>query len=247
MSLTLVSYNVCGVPLLGHPRRRVREICRRLREEVGGLDVLALQEVETMGLARLFQRELPALEYTSHVPGWYGPAGGLVTLSSAPVETLEYVQLSRVCRRYWSGWAVGGMHKGILVTQIGDWIVLNLHFSPGRGDAPVQRPQVQALIDTAERYDARVTVVVGDTNILRGEPLYHKLLRDTGLCDPHDGKPTYIGRHERGPGCIDYTLIPDHRAATVVRAEVLFWDGVRPMRSLRGGLSDHAGVLVQMG
>jgi endonuclease/exonuclease/phosphatase family metal-dependent hydrolase len=253
----LLTLNVCGLPSpIGPLRSRVAELGRRI--EAAGPDVVNLQEVWTR---RSFALVRAALRSFPHAAWWRGvagqPAGGLVTLSRTPLESVAYTSFrgarvggSRGGLRFRARLALNTRLQGVLTCRLGDGTAIaNTHltanrdgdWSAGNRHHAFQRSQLALLHAAVARLAADRVVLSGDFNIAAGGPLYPRIVDDGAWHDPFlaDDPPTFhaallpSGRSKR----IDYVLV---RGAEVVETALLD-TGPGP-----AFVSDHLGLLARI-
>jgi endonuclease/exonuclease/phosphatase family metal-dependent hydrolase len=253
----LLTLNVCGLPSpIGPLRARVDELGRRI--EAAGPDVVNLQEVWTRRSLSRVRAALPSFGFAAWRRGVAGqPAGGLVTLSRTPLESVSYSSFrgARVGSgggvRFRARLALNTRMQGVLTCRLGNGTAIaNTHLTANRdGDWSAanrhyafQRSQLALLHAAVRRLPADRVLLSGDFNVAAGGPLYPLIVDEGAWHDPFlaDDPPTFqaallpSGRSKR----IDYVLV---RNAEVVETALLD-TGPGP-----AFVSDHIGLLARIG
>lgn len=261
--LSLLSFNIFGLPLLTHPRR-----LRTITRELGRSDVhlVCLQEVQTHGYLRTLLAHAGAYEHHAYDRRKaFSPKGGLLTMARLPLEGAVFIPY-RAQGPWWSPERY--LHKGMLVVQLrhsGRMVVVintHLNLNPyGTWHTPNQvahiaLEQLRQLAEVVQCQPAEALVVVcGDFNFPRGCFLYEELIARSGLLDPlaDDRRPTWrppldVRFLRRYAVPFDFMLLrhPPHWPG--LRTEVDFcFDSKVPFEGGRSGyLSDHVGLRLRL-
>jgi endonuclease/exonuclease/phosphatase family metal-dependent hydrolase len=226
---------------------RYAEIARAF--EASPVQVVNFQEVLSYYHLRRLAIGLPSFR-AAYRPSIAGPAGGVVTFSRPPVESVRYRRLPAPRSTEWSlRWR--GFLKGALVTRIAGVSVVNVHLlanTDGTWSAenrfhPVHRAQMAALARVVAGI-ATPRIVTGDFNIPLNKPLVQGFLGRTGLADAFGGEcpPTfqqaYLPAGMRSQ-CIDFILTS---GLTAEHAQVIFSEELPSV----GYVSDHLGLQVRL-
>jgi endonuclease/exonuclease/phosphatase family metal-dependent hydrolase len=226
---------------------RYAEIARAF--EASPVHVVNVQEVLTYYHLRRLAAGLPSFR-AAFRPSIAGPAGGVVTFSRLPVESVRYERLPAP-RSTESSLRRRGFLKGALVTRVAGISVVNVHllantdgtWSASNRFHPIHRAQLTTLAQVVAELPSPC-VVTGDFNIPRQKPLLRGFLGTTGLSDAFGGEcpPTfqqaYLPAGMRSQ-CIDFILTA---GLTTESAEVIFEDKSPTL----GYLSDHLGLQAQL-
>lgn len=246
--VVVASLNTRGMPVRGsHLKARYAAIA--LAFEASPVQIVNFQEVLTYYHLRQLAVGLPSFR-AAYRPSVAGPAGGVVTFSRLPVESVRYQRLPAPRSTKWSlRWRA--LLKGALVTRVRGVTVVNVHllansdgtWSEGNRFHPIHRAQLTTLAALVGGL-GRPCVVTGDFNIPRSKPLVEDFLESTGLADAFGGKcpPTfhaaYLPAGMRSQ-CIDFVLTS---GLATESAEVLFPRQVPPI----GYVSDHLGLRAEL-
>ncbi|MEV8375670.1 endonuclease/exonuclease/phosphatase family protein [Kribbella sp. NPDC056861] len=242
--IVVASLNTRGMPIRGS-RLAARYAVIGAAFEASAAQVVNLQEVLTYYHLRLLVKAMPSFRATYRRSA-IGPAGGVVTFSRMPVESVLYKRLPAPRRTEWAlRWR--GFLKGALVSRVDGVAVVNVHLLANTDGSwaadnrfhPIHRAQFAALAQLVAGLPSPV-VVTGDFNIPRHKALVEEFLATTGLADVFGGEcpPTfhsaYLPAGMRSQ-CIDFLLTA---GLTADDAEVLFPNEVAPV----GYVSDHLGL-----
>jgi endonuclease/exonuclease/phosphatase family metal-dependent hydrolase len=260
-TFSLLTLNCYGVPTLG-TSRRLSLLANTLNRE--NLSAVCLQEVQSNMYRRQLVRQSVRYPESAYERFIHAPKGGLLTLSSQPINNYEFVLYEERGLWYTPALADWILHKGMLITRLllDDLpvVLVNTHLTANyTGDWSRSNPfarhehnqlQQLAYLVQSQPLDALV-IVCGDFNIPRGSWLYESFLKTSGLCDPLDGdtQPTLHHRWvmpSRYIVPIDFALLrAPHRLDVNVESRLRFQDhmqdGDRQMR-----LSDHCGVELRL-
>jgi endonuclease/exonuclease/phosphatase family metal-dependent hydrolase len=213
--------------------------------EASSVQVVNFQEVLTYYHLRRLAVGLPSFR-AAYRPSIAGPAGGVVTFSRLPVESVRYQRVPAP-RSTELSLRSRGFLKGALVTRVAGLSVVNVHLlanTDGTWSAenrfhPIHRVQLATLAQLISELHSPC-VVTGDFNIPRHKPLVQDFLEATGLADAFGGEcpPTfqqaYLPAGMRSQ-CIDFILTA---GLTAEDAQVLFPEELPSV----GYVSDHVGL-----
>jgi endonuclease/exonuclease/phosphatase family metal-dependent hydrolase len=244
----IATLNTRGMPIRGSQlKARYAEIAAAF--EASPAQVVNVQEVLTYYHLRRLATGLPSFR-AAYRPSIAGPAGGVVTFSRLPVESVRYRRLPAPRSTKWSlRWR--GFLKGALVTRLGGRCVVNVHLlanTDGTWSAenrfhPIHRAQLATLAQLIAKLSSPA-VVTGDFNIPRHKPLVQDFLSTTRLTDVFGGEcpPTfqqaYLPAGMRSQ-CIDFILTA---GLTTEEADVVFEEKSPSL----GYLSDHLGLQARL-
>jgi endonuclease/exonuclease/phosphatase family metal-dependent hydrolase len=245
--LTVLTFNIAGLPLPLFAHARVRKFCETV-EGMKELSIINLQEVHSYVLLWHLQRGLSSFPYATFKSGVFGPKGGLVTFSKSPFDKCEFVPFSN------------RPHKGMLVAQVSDsaLAVVNTHLSANTdGDwsrtnrfYETQRVQLQELNELVHGIAAQKVVLSGDLNLARGCELFEDFDKSCGLIDAFalDSEPTYIGHFlpkDRTPQAIDYIYVSCASGdCDFTMKRSLFKDRETLWPGIQGFVSNHIALCV---
>lgn len=204
--LRLLSLNCLGGLFLPGARSRLVALAGLL--EAADLDVVCLQEVQSVGYLPLLRQLLPSYPWMGHVTARFlhAPLGGLVTFSRWPIDDLTFNRYSERGHPVGLTLADRLLHKGMLAARLrvreqpvvvlnthlianysGNWTSLN-HYTRQQVR---QVDEARAIIDAVD--PALPAVLAGDFNFPRGSWLYDHLLAGSRLQDLLAGsqEPTY--------------------------------------------------------
>jgi endonuclease/exonuclease/phosphatase family metal-dependent hydrolase len=244
----VASLNTRGMPIRGsHLKARYAEIAAAF--EASPVQVVNFQEVLTYYHLRRLAIGLPSFR-AAYRPSIAGPAGGVVTFSRLPMESVRYLRLPAP-RSTQSSLRWRGFLKGALVTRVAGVSVVNVHllantdgtWSASNRFHPIHRAQLAALADVVAALPSP-RVVTGDFNIPREKPLVQNFLSTTRLTDAFGGEcpPTfqqaYLPAGMRSQ-CIDFILTA---GLTTESADVVFEEKSPSL----GYVSDHIGLQARL-
>jgi endonuclease/exonuclease/phosphatase family metal-dependent hydrolase len=256
--LSVVSFNICGHPLMRPDfHTRAGEFARQIEQR--RVDVVALQEVYTAAQVRFLHRRLPSLPFVAYRPGVLGqPRGGLVIFSRHPVQRPAFAsfagtavwRLSRKMLRV----AVQVPLKGLLLTRLRGpgLVVANVHpspnhdgdWSPGNRFHPVHQAQLDRVNAVCRKYD--VDLLCGDFNVASSSRLFQDFRAAGGWYDvfgaddPPTFHVTFLGPGHDHAKRIDYILLrPGDRVPAIDGAQVLFDGPVALPGHPAAYVSDH--------
>lgn len=236
-SLSIVTFNVSGLPYPPHLPLRMRAIAEYF--EGSDADVLLFQEVHTYKLLRFLKNNLPSFMHGTYVRTPFGPKGGLVIFSRSKVDGVRFAGVTK------------GTKKGMLITRINNVIVVNIHLSANKdGDwSPGNRyhaKQALQLYDVARQVALLPgkLVVGGDFNLARHSDLYESFLDRTHLRDSAgaDTTPSFHNAFlpaDRTPVCIDFIFT---RELQTLAYRHLFEAPVVLATGLEGYVSSHHAI-----
>ena len=235
----------------GTARARLRAIGRELSPI--GADLICLQEV-------VWRSRIELLGWPhSIVRRTIGPAvaGGLVTLSTAPIEATSY----EVYRQHGLWRTLGAAdrlwRKGFLVSWLQHasrpLVMINTHllanydedWSPTNRFAIQQTAMLRQLASAVRALPTdRLLVVAGDFNVPTSHPIFVEFLADSGLRAIYDwtAQPA-----SRGHQAIDNVLYrPPLGARVEAQARVVLEDPIELSDGRLGFASDHVGVEAEL-
>ena len=235
----------------GTARARLRAIGRQLGPI--GADLICLQEV-------VWVRRIGLLGWPhSIVRRTLGPGvvGGLVTLSTAPIEATSYEvyrqhglwrTLGAADRLWRKGFLVSWLqHAGRPVVMINTHLLANYDedWSPTNRFAIQQKSMLRQLASAVRALpNDRLLVVAGDFNVPTSHPIFVEFLADSGLRATHDWAAKPASRGYQG---IDNVLYrPPLGAQVEARAEVRFEDPIQLAGGRMAFASDHVGVEAEL-
>ncbi|WBQ08604.1 endonuclease/exonuclease/phosphatase family protein [Kribbella sp. CA-293567] len=234
---------------LRRSRLRARYAAIAAAFETSSVQVVNFQEVLTYYHFRLLAQGLPTFRGV-YRPSAAGPAGGVVTFSRLPVESVRY-QRSPAPRSTELSLRWRGFLKGALVSRIDGMCFVNVHLlanTDGSWSAenrfhPIHRAQLASFARLLGEV-ASPCVVTGDFNIPRHKSLVQEFLATTGLADAFDGQcpPTFqaaylsVGMRSQ---CIDFALLSGVKATDT---ELLFPNEKPGL----GYVSDHLGLRARL-
>ena len=255
--VTIATLNTLGIHVL---ESRLPSRYRLIGDgfESGAADVVCVQEIATYWHLRLLARRMPSFKHVSYQPATLGPAGAVVTFSRLPLAGTDYHRIgpprdsaarSRLPLR---NRLTAGL-RGALVTRLASpgLAVVNTHttsnkdgdWSPANRHYAVQQAQLASIATVVRGIDGN-TVVCGDFNVPRQDPLIESFLSDAGLSDAFGGTspPTYRAEYLL-PGQVAYSVdfILTSPGVTAESPSLLFADK-HPSLGGRGYLSDHIGL-----
>ncbi|WP_328327635.1 endonuclease/exonuclease/phosphatase family protein [Kribbella sp. NBC_00382] len=244
----VASLNTRGTPIGGSRlTARYAEIARAF--EASPVQVVNFQEVLTYYHLRRLAAGLPSFR-AAYRPSLAGPAGGVVTFSRLPVESVRYRRLPAP-RSTELSLRLRGFLKGALVTRVAGLSVVNVHllantdgtWSASNRFHPIHQQQLTELAALVGSL-ALPCVVTGDFNIPRHKPLVQDFLNTTRLVDAFGGEcpPTFQQAYLPAgmkSQCIDFILTA---GLTAESADVVFEEELPSI----GYVSDHIGLLTQL-
>lgn len=207
--LSVVTFNISGLPYPPYLKQRMAAIAEYFNES--DVDVLMFQEVHTYGTLRYLKNHLTHFPHGTYVRSLRGPKAGLVIFSRFPVRGVRFVGVTR------------GTQKGMLITQLGDITLVNVHLSANKdGDwRPGNRYHLKQSIqlnDVARQmHQLKGKLVIGgDFNLARHADLYDLFLDRTYLEDTagSDNTPSFHMSFlppDRTPVCIDFIFTREAR------------------------------------
>jgi len=257
-ALSVVSWNLHGVPFVTSRRERFHRVAARVLDTRP--DVVLFQEV-------WLQRD--AGQLTGHLSAHYEPI--LLPARRRPLRTsglLSFVRRSNgwtigasqfhhfahkaPAWKFWEGDGLGrkGVHEIHLENEHATVLLLNTHLQaayPWNNYERIRRPQLAQLSDLMQRLDRRWPVIAsGDLNTRPTEHLYHELLTHwhdlTADKRQQSGSGTYLDRRGAQGDWIDYILARKHDAWDVHAEDVRLIENTLPDVPY----SDHQGVHVQL-
>jgi endonuclease/exonuclease/phosphatase (EEP) superfamily protein YafD len=258
-SLSLLTFNTFAILNWDTPFRvsaLAVELCK-LRA-----DIVCLQEIHQHLFRRTLTGGTPYHVDAIHAPKRGRPRGGLLTLSSLPVLTHNYVSFEEQGR--WMHFEIMDrlLDKGILVTHYEvaglPVIVVNTHLMANyaadydRNGRPAlrQQSQLRQLANAIQAFPAGALVMlVGDFNLPRGSWLYDEFLAESGMEDTLTGdqRPTYrplpgVPAHYALP--IDFVFVrhPQNLHLTC-KSNLCLDQPVRLVGGYHNFLSDHLGII----
>ncbi|MEV6416463.1 endonuclease/exonuclease/phosphatase family protein [Kribbella sp. NPDC051718] len=246
--LLVATLNTRGMPVKGSNLTvRYAEIASTF--EASPLHVVNVQEVLTYYHLRRLAKGMPSFR-AAYRPSLAGPAGGVVTFSRLPVESIRYRRLPAP-RSTETSLRWRGLLKGALVTRVAGVSVVNVHllantdgtWSASNRFHPIHRQQLTELAALVGSLGLP-SVVTGDFNIPRQKPLVQDFLSTTGLTDVFGGEcpPTFQQAYLPAgmkSQCIDFILTA---GLTTESAEVVFEEESPSL----GYLSDHLGLQARL-
>jgi endonuclease/exonuclease/phosphatase family metal-dependent hydrolase len=247
LELTVVSYNVWGVPMVSPDREaRIEEIARRLTEL--DADVVALQELwvpedATLIAARLADAGLPHHHrFSSHPAGQ--SESGLFIASRYPIDEVRF-EAFRAGTTPYIPWHLDWMaRKGVgvvrLKTPAGPFVLANTHFQASYAVGDYSFVQLSQALQLAKMVRADgdehpPLLVVGDLNVAPDTLPVRVLATRAGLthASPSFEIDQVLGRHGTS-----VRLDP-------LETRSLFEEPVRFASGLERTMSDHPLVLVR--
>jgi endonuclease/exonuclease/phosphatase family metal-dependent hydrolase len=253
-ALSLISWNLHGVPFVSARRERFRRVAARVLDTAP--DVVLFQEVWLHRDAGQLARDLDG-SYAA-VPAPIGKlplrASGLLSFVRRNSGwTIKHSQLHRFAEkaswwRFWEGDGLGrkGVHQIHLERERANVLLLNTHLQAAyrwNSYERIRRPQLAQLCALTTGLDRRWPVIVsGDLNTRPSERLYHELLahwRDlTNARRQQSAGGTHLDGSRVGGGWIDYILARRHDAWTVHADDIRLIESTRPDVPY----SDHQGL-----
>ncbi len=251
-ALSLISWNLHGVPFISARRERFRRVASHVLES--GPDVVLFQEVWLHRDAGQLTRDLGA----SYAPV-AAPRGALPLRASGLLSfvrrnsgwSVGHSQLHRFAEkaplwRFWEGDGLG--RKGVQQIQLNRdrtrVLLLNTHLQSAyrwNSYERIRRPQLAQLSDLMRRLDQRWPVIAsGDLNTRPSEGLYHELLthwHDLTDARRQPGVATHLDGSGAG-GWIDYILARRHDSWKVHAEDVRLIESSKPDFPY----SDHQGL-----
>jgi endonuclease/exonuclease/phosphatase family metal-dependent hydrolase len=261
-TFSLLTLNCFGVPTPS-TRRRLLALAREINERQ--LTVVCLQEVQTHAYRRLLIRSSTAYVANAFIPFMHAPKGGLLTLTSLPIEQTSFTLYRE--RGQWYTFAVADwiLHKGVLATHMmfhgQPVVVFNTHLTANyTGDwsrrnryARHEQSQLQQLAELVNTQPQETLVVVaGDFNIPRGGWLYKEFIAATDLFDAmaYDKRATFRpprGVPARYKTALDYVLVRAPRLPGLeIESNLCFEEKVQLSSRRQGYLSDHFGIQIEI-
>jgi endonuclease/exonuclease/phosphatase family metal-dependent hydrolase len=261
-TFSLLTLNCFGVPTPS-TRRRLLALAREINERQ--LTVVCLQEVQTHAYRRLLIRSSTAYVANAFIPFMHAPKGGLLTLTSLPIEQTSFTLYRE--RGQWYTFAVADwiLHKGVLATHMTfhgqPVVVFNTHLTANyTGDwsrrnryARHEQSQLQQLAELVNTQPQETLVVVaGDFNIPRGGWLYKEFIAATDLFDAmaYDKRATFRpprGVPARYKTALDYVLVRAPRLPGLeIESNLCFEEKVQLSSRRQGYLSDHFGIQIEI-
>jgi endonuclease/exonuclease/phosphatase family metal-dependent hydrolase len=257
-ALSLISWNLHGVPFVTARRERFRRVAAQVLDRVP--DVVLFQEVWLRRDAGHLTRDL--LGHYLAVPA---PIGRLPLRASGLLSFIRRnspwrVRSSHLHRfahkaplwKFWEGDGLGrkGVHQMHLEHDDANVLLLNTHLQAAyrwNSYERIRRPQLAQLTDLTTRLDRRWPVIAsGDLNTRPHEHLYHELLthwRDlTDAWRRRSGGHTHLDGSRAGGGWIDYILARRHDTWTVHAEDVRLIQSTTPDVPY----SDHQGLHAQL-
>lgn len=175
-TLSIATLNVSGLPYPPHLKQRMRAIAEYFDEST--VDVLMFQEVHTYQTLRFLKNNLPSYEHGTYVRSLLGPKAGLVIFSRHKLQGVRFTGVTQ------------GTKKGMLITNIGDITLVNLHlsankdgdWSPGNHYHAKQSTQLTDVARQVHLLQGKL-VVAGDFNLARHSDIYESFVERTRLHD----------------------------------------------------------------
>jgi endonuclease/exonuclease/phosphatase family metal-dependent hydrolase len=257
-ALSLVSWNLHGVPFISARRERLRRVASRVLDT--GPDVVLFQEVWLHRDAGQLARDLGASYEPVPAPIGKLPlrmSGLLSFVRRSNGWTIRNSQFHRFAQKapLWKFWEGDGLgRKGVqeihLERERASVLLLNTHIQANyrwNSYELIRRPQLAQLSDLTKCLDRRWPVIAsGDLNTRPSERLYHELL--THWCDLTAGKRQQSGRgtHFDSNGAegdwIDYILARRHDSWDVHAEDVRLIENTKSDVPY----SDHQGLHVRL-
>jgi len=257
-TLSLISWNLHGVPFISARRERFRRVAARVLESHA--DLVLFQEVWLQRDAGQLTRDLGVSYDPVPAPIGTRPLRMSGLLSFARRGTGWAVKTSRFHRfaqrapswKFWEGDGLGrkGVHEMHFENERTGVLLLNTHLQASyrwNSYEPIRRPQLAQLGDLTQRLDRRWPVIAGgDLNTRPSEHLYRDLLTHwhdlTARTHEQSGRGTCVDRTGAEGDWIDYVLARRHDAWDVQAEDIRLIESTHPDVPY----SDHHGLHVQL-
>jgi endonuclease/exonuclease/phosphatase family metal-dependent hydrolase len=253
-ALSLISWNLHGVPFVTARRDRFRRVAAQVLDR--GPDVVLFQEVWLRRDAGQLTRDLvghymPVPARTGRLP--LRASGLLSFIRHNSPWRLRSSHLHRFAAKapFWKFWEGDGLgRKGVQQMHLehdrAGVLLLNTHLQATyrwNNYERIRRPQLAQLTDLTARLDHRWPVIAsGDLNTRPHEHLFHELLAHwhdlTHARRRHSGAGTHLDGSVQGGGWIDYILARRHATWKVHAEDVRLIESTTPDVPY----SDHQGL-----
>lgn len=257
-ALSLISWNLHGVPFIVARRERFHRVASRVLDAEP--DVVLFQEVWLHRDAGQLVHDLGASYEPVSAPigrPLLRTSGLLSFVRRSSGWTIRNSQLHRFAHKapVWKFWEGDGLgRKGVQEIQLErdrvSVLLLNTHLQAAyrwNSYEPIRRPQLAQLCDLIQRLDRRWPVIAsGDLNTRPSESLYHELLAH--WCDLTDAKRqqsargTYFDGSASPGDWIDYILARRHDSWDVHAEDIRLIEHAEP----DAPYSDHHGLHAQL-
>lgn len=172
--------------------------------------VICLQEIHTYTQLHTLTKKLK-YPHVAYMPSLRGPAGGLVILSKKPINKCIFLPFPRLSNSEQSRYTVKSRvftgRKGILITEINNYRIYNVHLAPNK-DADwsptnrfttIQLSQLNLLATSIKARKVKPTFIAGDFNIPGDSDIFQNFLEDNFLedCEKNIKTPTFKQEHLR--------------------------------------------------